>query len=138
MQEAISDFLSARIFAVAGVSRDPSKYGHKVFQALVESGRNSSGGRVYPINPQAGEIGEQRAYAGLSELPQVPESLSIVTPPAVTAELISQAIRLGVKNIWMQPGAENPEASQEARQAGVNVIDDGSCLLVALALEKKD
>jgi predicted CoA-binding protein len=37
----------------------------------------------------------------------------------------------------MQPGAEDPEAGQLARQAGLNVIDDGSCLLIFLNRIKK-
>ncbi|MBB3205764.1 putative CoA-binding protein [Rhodopirellula rubra] len=33
----------------------------------------------------------------------------------------------------MQPGAEDEEASRLAREAGINVIDDGACVLVLLA-----
>ena len=58
-----------------------------------------------------------------------------VTPPAVTRQVVKQAIAVGVKVLWMQPGAEDEQASQAARDAGLTVIDDGSCILVALALE---
>jgi len=37
----------------------------------------------------------------------------------------------------MQPGAEDSKGSQAARDAGLNVIDDGSCVLVLLAIESK-
>ncbi|EMB17821.1 hypothetical protein RE6C_01452 [Rhodopirellula europaea 6C] len=33
----------------------------------------------------------------------------------------------------MQPGAEDEQASESAREAVINVIDDGSCILVLLA-----
>jgi hypothetical protein len=33
----------------------------------------------------------------------------------------------------MQPGTEGEHASESAREAGINVIDDGSCVLVLLA-----
>jgi predicted CoA-binding protein len=36
----------------------------------------------------------------------------------------------------MQPGAEDDQASAEARAAGLNVIDDGSCILVSLSIER--
>lgn len=123
-------FLAAKTFAVAGASRDRSKYGNKVFQALVASGRT-----VYPLNPSAPEVEGQLAFVAISDLPDVPESLSIVTPPHVTREIIQQAVAAGVKNIWMQPGAEDEQTSQLARDAGINVIDDGSCVLVTLSLE---
>ncbi len=133
----IEEYLNASTFAVAGASRDRSKYGNKVFRALVASGRT-----VNPLNPTAPEVEGQTAYASIAELPVVPESLSIVTPPHVTPphvtrQLIQQAIAAGVKNFWMQPGAEDAQASLAAREAGLNVIDDGSCVLVQLAIEAR-
>lgn len=129
MSDKIEAFLGARVFAVAGASKDPAKYGYKVFVALKSSGRV-----VFPLNPNASEIDGTKAFADLASLPQVPEALSLVTPPAVTGQVVQQAIALGVKILWMQPGAEDSQASQAARDAGLTVIDDGSCVLVALAL----
>ena len=134
MQENIESpfakFLAAQCFVVAGASRDRTKYGNQVFRALLASGRT-----VYPLNPSAAEVEGQTAYASIADLPEVPESLSIVTPPHVTRPVIQQAITAGVKNIWMQPGAEDSQGSELAREAGLSVIDDGSCILVQLALE---
>ncbi|MEO1524320.1 MAG: CoA-binding protein [Planctomycetota bacterium] len=124
-----SAFLAARTFAVAGASTNPAKYGYKVFNALVASGRSA-----YPLNPKAAEVDGHQAFALIRDLPQVPEALSIVTPPEVTRSIVKDAIDAGIKHLWMQPGAEDELASQAARNAGLNVIDDGSCVLVALAL----
>lgn len=124
-------FLKASLFAVAGASQDRSKYGNKVFLAIVASGRT-----VYPLNPTAAEVEGHIAFASIADLPVVPESLSIVTPPHITRQVIQQAIAAGVKNIWMQPGAEDHQASQDAREAGLNVIDDGSCILVSLSIKR--
>ena len=131
MMSDIETFLRANIFAVAGASRDRSKYGNRVFRAILESGR-----QVYPINPTASSIEGRDAYSTIIDLPVVPESLSIVTPPYITRQVIAQAVAAGVKNIWMQPGAEDIEGSLIARQAGLRVIDDGSCILVSLAIER--
>ena len=127
----IEEFLKGSTFAVAGASRDRSKYGNKVFRAMAASSRT-----VYPLNPTAPEVEGASAYASIANLPVVPESLSIVTPPHVTRQVIQQAIASGVKNIWMQPGAKDDQASQAARDAGLNVIDDGSCILVSLSIER--
>ncbi len=124
-------FLAASSFAVAGASRDRTKYGNQVFRALVDSNRS-----VVPLNRSATEIEGYPSYARLQDLPKPPESLSIVTPPHVTREVVTQAIAAGVRHLWMQPGAEDAEASAQARAAGLNVIDDGSCVLVYLALER--
>jgi predicted CoA-binding protein len=126
----IESFLNGKTYAVAGASTNREKYGNRVFRALVDSGRE-----VYPLNPSADKVESHAAFASIADLPMVPESLSIVTPPAVTRQVIADAISAGVKNIWMQPGAEDEQASQMARDAGLNVIDDGSCVLVILARE---
>lgn len=123
-------FLSAKTFAVAGASARKHKYGYKVFRALTDSGRET-----YPLNPITEEIDGRQAYPTIADLPVVPDSLSIITPPQVTRKVVADAVAAGVKNIWMQPGAEDDEASRLAREAGLNVIDDGSCVLVLLALQ---
>jgi predicted CoA-binding protein len=131
-ESSTAEFLTAQTFAVAGASTDRSKYGNKVFQALLASGRTA-----YPLNPSVPDVEGHPAYATIADLPEVPESLSIVTPPHITREVIQQAIAAGVQNIWMQPGAEDSQGSKLARESGLNVIDDGSCVLVLLAVERQ-
>jgi predicted CoA-binding protein len=125
----IETFLAARTYAVAGASADRDKYGNKVFLALTKSGRET-----YPLNPRVDQIEGHAAFASIVDLPSVPESMSIITPAKITREIVAEAIAAGVKNIWMQPGAEDDQASESARNAGMNVIDDGSCILVLLAI----
>jgi len=124
---SIEKFLNARTFAVAGASNRPHKYGNKVFRALLAAGRDA-----YPLNPAQDEIEGHRAYPSIADLPIVPEALSVITPPEVTRRVVADAIAAGVHHIWMQPGAEEEQASRSAREAGINVIDDGSCILVLL------
>lgn len=127
----IQSFLAAKTYAVAGASARRHKYGNLVFRALLESGRVT-----YPLNPVTEFIEGHQAYRSIRDMPIVPESLSIITPPDVTRVVVADAIAAGVKNLWMQPGAEDELASNEARDAGLNVIDDGSCILVVLAMMK--
>ena len=124
---SIEKFLAAKTYAVAGASNRRHKYGNKVFRALLAAGRET-----YPLNPAQDEIEGHRAYPSIAELPLVPEALSIITPPEVTRRIVADAIAAGVKHIWMQPGAEDEQASESATAAGINVIDDGSCILVLL------
>jgi len=125
---SIENFLASKTYAVAGASARTHKYGYKVFKALLASGRET-----YPLNPITKEIEGHKAYPKIADLPVVPESLSIITPSEVTRQVVTDAIAAGVKHIWMQPGAEDEQASALAREGGINVIDDGSCILVLLA-----
>jgi predicted CoA-binding protein len=124
---AIETFLSASTFAVAGASQNRAKYGNKVLRCYLQNGRTA-----IPINPGASEVEGQTAYPAISDIPNPVESLSIITSPPVTENIVDEAIKAGVKNIWMQPGAESPAAIAAAQSAGLNVIAGGPCLLVVL------
>lgn len=127
IEEKIIQFLSAEAFAVAGASTNRNKYGNKVLRCYQQHGR-----QVVPVNPRAEMIEGLPCTASVSELPGNVKSLSVITPPKVTEQIVEQAILHGIENIWMQPGAESPEAISRCEEAGINVIADGSCLLVVL------
>ena len=91
-----------------------------------------NGMEVPPVKPKEASIEGIATVASVSELPDSVQSISIITPPHVTEKVVSEAIAKGIKNIWMQPGAESPAAVKNCIESGVNVIADGSCLLVVL------
>ncbi|MFN2244323.1 MAG: CoA-binding protein, partial [Anaerolineae bacterium] len=78
-QNLISDFVNRRVWAVVGASRDPRKFGYQVFRSLRDAGYV-----VYPVNPKGGELEGEKVYRSLAELPQPPEVVDMVVPPAVT------------------------------------------------------
>lgn len=123
----IERFLAADRFAVVGASADRSKYGNKVLRCYQLNGRSA-----VPVNPRETEVEGVACVATVSDLPADVASISVITPPAVTEKVVEEAIRKGIKNIWMQPGAESATAVQRCEQAGINVIADGSCILVVL------
>jgi predicted CoA-binding protein len=92
---------------------------------------------VYPINPAATDIEGLQAYADLSSVPQPLHGVSIVTPPEVTEQIVEQAARLGIRYLWMQPGAESDGALQSARRHGIHVIAGGPCILVSLGFREE-
>ena len=125
--QAIQQFLDGSSFAVVGASKNREKYGNKVLRSYLQNGM-----KAFPINPNAAEIEGQTAYSSLADLPENIHGLSIITPPAVTQQVVEQAIQEGIKHIWMQPGAESDEAISLAESSGINVIAGGPCILVAL------
>lgn len=123
----IEQFLAAKKFAVVGASVDRSKYGNKVLRCYQMNGLE-----VVPVNPKVRIIEGVDCVASVSQLADDVGSLSVITPPQVTEQVVEQAIAKGIKNIWMQPGAESQAAVARCRENGINVIADGSCLLVVL------
>lgn len=127
LDSKIDSFLAAPAVAVVGASDDKHKYGHKVLVCYKQNQR-----KAYPVNPNAHTVLSETCYPDLLSLPEKVHSVSIITPPAVTAKVVDDAIAAGVKHLWMQPGAENYEAIARAEAAGLSVIHGGACVLVVL------
>ena len=127
VQQRIQAFLEAGPFAVVGASTDRDKYGNKVLRCYRQHGLE-----VFPINPREAEVEGLPAFASLSDLPKLPRAVSIITPPAVTERVLREAAGLGIRHLWLQPGAEGPAALDAAETLGLEVIAGGPCLLVVL------
>jgi len=126
----IDDFLAGSPHAVAGASRDRSKFGNKVLRTYLQRGMP-----VYAVNPthaDAEGIEGVTTVATVAALPEPVHGLSIITPPAITERIVEDAIAAGITRLWMQPGAEHPRAIRRAKDAGASVIYGGPCLLVEL------
>jgi len=108
-----------KVIAVVGASRNKEKWGYKVFKTLREKYKDI---KVYPINPKADKIDNEKAYKSLEELPEKPDLVVTVVKPHVTEEVVKKAISLGVKYIWMQPGSESDTAIATAERAGIKVF----------------
>ena len=127
LETQIADFMAGETFAVAGASSNREKYGNKVLRCYLQKGHTA-----IPVNPSADEVEGIPAATSLSDIDPKPHGLSIITPPPVTEKVVAEAIELGIKHIWMQPGAESDAAVAACRDAGVNLISGGPCLLVVL------
>jgi predicted CoA-binding protein len=127
MTDPIARFLASPAFGVVGASSRRYKYGNKVLRCYQQAGR-----RVIPVNPLETQIEGAACVANVLDLPDEVKSISVITPPAVTERVVEEAIRKGIQHVWMQPGAESARAVATCEAAGVNVIADGSCVLVVL------
>jgi predicted CoA-binding protein len=112
------------VIAVVGASRDPEKYGHRVYGDLKEAGY-----AVYPVNPNASEILGDRCYPDLKSLPVKPDVVNVVVPPEVTDEVVKSCKELGITKVWMQPGSESEKAVEYCEANGIDVVY-GVCIMV--------
>jgi predicted CoA-binding protein len=140
MQTAARTFFSSPRIAVAGASSNPSKFGHQIFAWYLSH-------RITPIavNPSNSSINVRgRDFDTIASVSQLQEpgktSLSIITPPAVTKQVLKEARDAGVKAVWLQPGSfgadELAYAEKEFPGAAVGGFGDGTrggegwCVLV--------
>ena len=126
--EHIAELLDQEVWAVVGASRDPERFGYKIFTALRRFGY-----RVYPVTPSAAEIDGERAYPDLASLPEVPDVVDTVVPPKVTARIVGEAAALGLKRLWLQPGSESAEAIADAEARGLRVVHHACAMALGQA-----
>ena len=127
MTPAIETFFRSAAFGVVGASEDRSKFGNKVLRCYLSNNKT-----VVPVNPKASSVEGVPSVASVSDLPDNVKSISVITPPVITEQVVEAAISRGITSIWMQPGAESAAAVERCKQAGINVIADHSCILVVL------
>jgi predicted CoA-binding protein len=123
---AVNKFLSQRKLAVIGVSRNKKKFGSLVYREL-----KARGYRVFAVNPNAESVEGDRCYAGIRELPEPVDGLVAVVPPAAAEEIVREAYAAGIKNVWLQQGAESERTVRFCREKGINCVY-GQCILMFL------
>lgn len=108
-----------RVYAVLGVSlTDPAKYGTRIFTDLLAAGYT-----VYAVNPKGGCLSGSPVYKTLADVPARVYGAILVLPPAALAGAVAQCAACGVKKIYFQPGARDPQAYQKAVDAGIEAVE---------------
>ena len=120
-----TEMLKNKVWAVIGASDDPKKFGYRTYNKLKERGYD-----VYPVNPVREKVCGDTCYKDIASLPQKPEVLNMVVPPEAGMEVVEEAAKMGVKNIWLQPGSQNEKLLQLIKEKGINCVQD--CVLVRL------
>jgi predicted CoA-binding protein len=117
--------LEKKVWAVVGANQDPEKYGNMIYKKL-----RTRGYRVYAVNPNYEVIEGDLCYKDLSSLPEVPEVIDMVVSPKRGRPVLEEAARLGVKDIWLQPGTYDEEIMNLINEKELNAVQ--ACVLVAL------
>jgi len=115
--------------ALVGATDNPSKYGHTIFLDLKRKGYT-----VIPVNPQRATVDGEEAYEKLADLPEPPTIVNFVIPPRFTLHVLKQCLELGLKNVWLQPGAESPEVMEFIQEHDFNYLAN-ACIMVQSRLK---
>lgn len=128
----IEQILDQKRFAVTGVSENPDKYGHQVYEYL-----KGAGYTVFAVNPNASEINGDPCYPSLDNVPGPIDCVVTVTPPEITEETVKIAGRLQIPYIWMQPGSESRPAFNLARGFSMQIVSGGPCIMLSIDARKE-
>ena len=124
MNQAIIDFVQSKRIVIVGASRSDKKFGNLVSKEL--KGR---GYQVLIVHPEAQEIGGDSCYPNLAAVAGKADAVFVSVTPSRAEQVVREAAQAGFTKIWLQQGAESPEALAAAREVGVTLVT-GKCILM--------
>lgn len=123
---AIREFLNQKTLAIVGVSRSEKKFSYRLYRDL-----KAKGYRLFAVNPNTANIDGEACFDSIQSLPQPVDGVVILVPPNQTEEVVKDAASAGISHIWIQQGAESPEAIAFCKRNGINVIHNECILMFA-------
>ncbi|MBN2898336.1 MAG: CoA-binding protein [Clostridia bacterium] len=126
MDLLMDEMLSLKKWAVVGATSNPDKFGNKIYMKLKRQGYD-----VTPINPVYDEVDGDVCFNSLKDMPEIPECVSVVVSPKRAIVTVEEAIELGIKRLWFQPGTFDEEILDLAENNGIEIVYY-NCVLVEM------
>jgi len=89
----LESIFNARSVAVVGASANPEKTGHIILKNIIEGGFE---GKIYPVNPKAGEILGFACYPSVTAIDDPVDVVLVVVPSKFVPEVMEEAGKKGV------------------------------------------
>ncbi len=100
-----------------GASSDRSKFGNKAVRAFLKHGDT-----VVPINPRETQVEGLTAYASVLDVPGPIDMATFYVPSQVGQKILDEVARKGIREVWLNPGADAPEVVQRARDLRLETV----------------
>jgi predicted CoA-binding protein len=110
--EQIREILkNAKTIAVVGISPKPERASYYVSEWAIQRGLH----KIYFVNPiYAGkEILGIKVLPSLEDIPEQVDIVDVFRRPDALEEIVKDALKIGAKYIWLQPGTENEEVIEK-------------------------
>jgi predicted CoA-binding protein len=123
--DPVADILrETKTIAVVGLSSNRARPSYGVSAYM-----QAAGFRIIPVNPHETEVLGQKSYARLEDVPGKVDMVNIFRRAEFLGPVVTAAIAIGAKSVWMQLGIANSAAAEMARAAGLKVVEN-ACVLV--------
>lgn len=109
--------------AVIGASKDRNKYGNRAVRAYLRQGWT-----VYPVNPNESVVEGIATFPKIEDIPAAVDRAALYVPPEVGTSLLAGIKAKGVRELFVNPGAESDELLAEAERLGLDAIQ--ACAIV--------
>lgn len=126
MEMLMKEMLGLKKWAVVGATENQNKFGYKIYKMLKSKGYDAT-----PINPVYDSIDGDVCLNSLKDMEFVPDCVSVVVSPDKAIKAVEDAIDLGIKRMWFQPGTFNEDVIGLAEDNGIKIVFY-NCVLVEL------
>lgn len=119
-QQVIDRFLDeARVWAVVGLSGDPSRTAYAIAD-LLQSRRK----QIVPIHPDAPVVLGQQGYRTLADVPFDIDVVDVFRRSEMAGQFVDEALAVGAQGVWFQLGVIDHDAFERAEAAGLPMVMD--------------
>ncbi len=135
-------FFAPDSVAIVGASREPGKVGREILDSMIRGGYE---GKIFPVNPKAGEIQGLKCYPDLTSIGEPPDLVVITVPAKVVPAVVRECADVGAKSVviitagFREAGEDGAKLErsilQIARPAKIRIL--GPNCLGLMAAEKK-
>jgi acyl-CoA synthetase (NDP forming) len=113
-QPDLQKFFHPRHIAIIGASTGKYKLGGTSFMMKLQEGGYS--GKLYPINPKAGEIAGLKAYPDVSALPQIPDLAMVCVSAKYVPSVLEQCAGIGLRHVHILTSGFAETGLEEGRR----------------------
>jgi acyl-CoA synthetase (NDP forming) len=103
--------------AIIGASNVHEKFGNKAVRAYLRRGWT-----VYPVNPNEKQVEGLPAFRAVTDIPGPVDRASLYVPPEIGLGLLAAIRDKGVRELYVNPGAESEALMAEAERLGMEPI----------------
>lgn len=116
------EMLKQRNWAVVGDVLNQNKFAAIIKERLIKNNY-----RVFPVNPRSKS---EEVYKSLKEINGDIDVIDLCINPKTGLEIVREAHELGIKKIFIQPGAGSEDIIKFCQEQGMDVFE--GCVLVEL------
>lgn len=124
MTSNTENFVKKDHIIVAGVSRSGKKFGNSAVKELRKHGY-----KISIVHPEAESLEGIPCIRSCKDAGDANAGLLIIISPKNVPDVLNDAKSAGIRNIWLQTGAESPEVLDFAKSAGFEYVY-GKCILM--------
>ena len=120
-----------KVVAIIGASNDRRKFGNKALRAFRHRGYE-----VIPVNPNEKMVEGIPAVPSVLDIEGPVDMATVYVQPDVGVGVMEQVAAKRISEVWLNPGADDPDVVQKARSLGFEPIL--ACSIIAIGESPSD